>query len=266
MAKRADLKGRWALVTGASSGLGADFARELAALGCNLVLTARNEETLRRLAVELERTRGAKTVVLSADLGAWDSALALYERVQGEQIEVDVLVNSAGFGPFGDFLELPWEKDRDVLLLNVVAVVQLTKLFARDMAERGYGRILQVASTAAFEPVPSMASYGASKAFVSSFGEALAFELKGSGVTCTVVSPGYTQTGFFTAGGQPLSRIKRASMMESREVARIGIKAMLKGRPSVIPGFSNALLIWGSRFAPRRLAVAMSARIVRSGS
>jgi short-subunit dehydrogenase len=266
MPKGADLKGRWALVTGASSGLGADFARELAAVGCSLVLSARREEALRRLAAELEQAHGTEVVVLSADLGVWDGARELYERVRARQIEVDVLVNSAGFGPFGDFLELPWEKDRDVLLLNVVAVVQLTKLFARDMAGRGFGRILQVASTAAYQPVPSMASYGASKAFVQSFGEALAFELRRSGVTCTVLSPGYTETGFFAAGGQPLSRLKRASMMESSKVARIGIKAMLKGRPSVVAGFTNALLIWSSRFSPRRLAVAMSARVIRSGS
>src|SRR5512134_3252055 len=187
-----ELRGRWALVTGASSGIGADFARELAARGMHLVLVARREERLRALAEELERAHGVRTRVIAADLAKPDAPRALHERLRGEGVAVDVLVNNAGFGVYGAFLDVPWEREREMIELDVVALLHLTKLFARDMRERGFGRVLEVASIGAFQPSPTYAAYSAAKAFVQSFGEALACELRGSGVTVTTISPGVT--------------------------------------------------------------------------
>jgi len=257
-----DLDGRWALVTGASSGLGAEFARALAALGCNLVLVARREARLRELECELKKARGVKVHVVPTDLREQNAPERLREALQGEGIAVDILVNNAGMGFFGRVLDVPWDKDRDTMALNVLVLVHLTRLFAKDMVAKGFGRILQVASTGAFQPVPSMATYGASKAFVLSFGEAMDFELCSTGVTCTVLAPGYTDTEFHQAGGQPMTMLKRMMMMDSRKVAAIGVRAMLRGKRSVVAGFTNAVLAWSTRFIPRRWTTWMSHRIL----
>jgi short-subunit dehydrogenase len=258
MSTERDLKGRWALVTGASSGLGADFARVLAVCGCNLVLLARREDKLARLREEIAHNGSIQVRTVAQDLLEPNAAQGLYQALQKDGISIDILINNAGIGHFGDVVELAWEKDRDTLHLNMVVLVQLSKLFARDMVARGFGRILQVASTGAYQPDPSMACYGASKAFVLSFGEALAFELAGTGVTCTVLSPGYTDTEFHQVGGQPMTWLKRTMMMESRQVADIGVRAMLRGRRSVVAGLANAVMAWSMRLLPRRLATWLS--------
>ena len=258
------LKGRWALVTGASSGLGTDFARVLAEEGAHLVLVARREDRLRQLAGELEHSRGVRTLVLPADLGAKDAPRELYDRLAERGIAVDVLVNNAGFGVYGNFTEIPWDRERQMLELDILALVHLTKLFAQDMVKRDFGRILQVASIGAYQPSPTYATYSAAKAFVLSFSEALSYELRHTHVKVTVVSPGVTATEFLQVSGQTPTFYQRLAMMTSDKVARVGVRAMLKGKTSAIPGLVNSLPTFSLRFMPRRAQAAVASRLMRS--
>ncbi len=260
-----EIDGRWALVTGASSGLGVDFARQLARRGAHLILVARREERLQALAEELRRDPGVEVEVVALDLGVRGAPATLYEGLCARERSVDLLINNAGFGVHGAFLSNPWERERDMIELNVVTLVQLTKLFAGDMVKRGFGRILQVASTAAYQPVPTYAVYGATKSFVLSFGEALNHELRGTGVSCTVLSPGVTATEFQQVANHAYTSFMRLAQMKSADVARIGIQAMLKGRSSLIAGRHNALLASTVRFTPRRAATAVAGFFMESG-
>ena len=248
-----ELRGRWALVTGASSGLGADFARGLSRRGCHCVLVARREDRLRELADELTRDHGVTVEVEALDLSSQRSRIELHGALSHKGIRIDVLINNAGFGIFDRFQDIAWERERSMIELDVIAVVHLTKLFLPGMLERGYGRILHVASTAAYQPVPYYASYAGSKSFVLSFGEALNYELQDSGVTSTVLSPGVTDTEFQRVAGHEYTAAMSSAVMESAEVARIGLDAMLKGRSSLLAGTRNKLLIWLQRLAPRSL-------------
>jgi hypothetical protein len=245
-----------ALVTGASGGLGADFARELAARGANLVLVARREEALRALANEIEAQYKVLARVIPLDLAAPGAAQMLYDRMRAEQVAVDILVNNAGFGIYGLFHEVPWEQEQALLDLDILVVVHLTKLFLNDMLARKRGYILQVASIGAYQPSPTYASYSAAKAYVLNLGEALNYELRASGVGVTVVSPGVTATEFLKVAGQTPSLYQRMAMMKSRDVARIGVEAMLRRVPSVVPGFLNALTVFATRLMPRRMQAA----------
>jgi short-subunit dehydrogenase len=256
--------GGWALITGASSGLGADFARELASRGCNCVLVARRENRLRELAEELARDHGAEAEIIPMDLSVPGVPAELHRRLAEKGIRIDVLVNSAGFGIFDRFLDIPWERERAMIELDVLALVHLTKLFARDMVERGYGRILQIASTAAYQAVPYYSTYAGCKSFVLLFGEALHYELAGTGVTCTVLSPGTTDTEFQSVAGHDYTMAMSGSVMNSRAVARIGIEAMLRGRSSVLAGLRNQALVWLERLTPRTLITRIAARFTGS--
>lgn len=255
--------GRWAVVTGASSGLGIDFARELAKRGCHTVLVARRADRLQGLAEELKRDYQAESAVIALDLATPDAPQTLHREVGERGLRIDVLINNAGVGVHGDFLTNSWERDQAMLQLDIVALVHLTKLFTRDMAERGFGRILQVASLVAYQPVPSYAVYGAAKSFVLNFGEALNHELRGSGVTCTVLSPGVTHTDFQRTAGHEYTAYMRRFGMQSAQVARIGIKAMLRRRSSVVAGWRNSLLAWSVRLTPRRVATAVADHMMR---
>lgn len=252
-----ELDGRRALVTGASSGLGADFARELANRGADLVLVARRRTRLDSLAEELIAGHGVAAKVVEMDLADPAAPRTLFDRLAGTQ--VDILVNNAGFGIYGDFADTPWERESRMLQLNIVTLVHLTKLFLLPMRERGWGRILQVASTGAFQPSPGYAAYSATKAFVLSFGEAVSHELRGSGVSCTVVSPGVTRTEFLKVAGQEKGWFHHMTMMESMEVAQAGIDAMLAGKPSTVTGWLNRANAFTIRLMPRRMATAVSA-------
>jgi short-subunit dehydrogenase len=255
---QSDLRGKWALVTGASSGLGVDFSRELARRGANLILVARREERLRQLADELRREYGIEAEVTPTDLAVQGAPEAIQRLLTEKARAVDILVNNAGFGVHGEFLDNPWEPQRAMIEVDLIALVHLTRLLAADMVQRGYGRILQVASTAAYQPVPTYAVYGACKAFVLSFGEAFNYELRGSGVTCTVVSPGVTETEFQQVAGHKYTRYMRMTQMASPDVARIGIEAMLRGRSSVVPGLHNAAMVASVRLTPRRVVTALA--------
>jgi short-subunit dehydrogenase len=261
-----EIRGRWALVTGASSGLGADFARELAGHGCNVVLVARREEPMKVLAAALASAHGVATRVIAMDLAQPEAPEALAARLRADGIAVEVLVNNAGFGVHGPFLEIPWERERQMLELDVVALAHLTKVFAREMAARGAGWILQVASIGAFQPTPTYATYSAAKSFVLSFGEAIAHELRPKGVRVCTVCPGVTATEFLAVAGQKPTLYQRLVMMQSPAVVRSAIKALLRGKTSVTPGIGNAVSAFSMRFTPRRLQAAIANAAMNVGA
>ena len=260
------LTGKTALITGASSGLGVDFATILAERGCNLVLVARREDRLRTLADELAQKYGVQAQVIGMSLSPIGAAQDLYDRIRALNLTVDVLINNAGFGVYGPFTEISWEREEEMLRLDIIALVHLTKLFVRDMLARNFGYVLQVSSIGAYQPSPTYATYSAAKSFVLSFGEALNYELRGTNVKMSVLSPGVTETEFLQVAGQRKSLFQRLSMMQSRPVAEIGIDAMLRGKPSKVAGVMNGLTAWSLRFVPRRLQAAMASAAMQLGS
>jgi short-subunit dehydrogenase len=240
-----------ALITGASSGIGWDLAHLFARDGHDLILASRNEGKLRELATQLESQYRIAARVIPVDLERPDAPRELFEAVQ---TPVDMLVNNAGFGLTGKFVETDLARELAMIQVNVSALVHLTKLFTKPMVERGQGRILNVASTAAFQPGPLMAVYYASKAFVLSFSEALAEELGGTGVTVTALCPGPTATGFATAANMTTTRLFTVMKpMTSQQVAKIGYNAMKRGRRVVVTGTLNKLLAQSVRVSPRRM-------------
>ncbi len=255
----------WALITGASSGLGIDFAHELAAEGRNLVLVARREDRMRELAAKLEAHHPIQTRVIAMDLSLPSIGTELKALLDRDGIVVDTLINNAGYGIFGELAEQPTEKVLNMLQLNVASLTELTHVFAADMMRRQRGEILLVASVVAYQPTPNYAAYGASKAFVLSLGEALHEELKPHGVTVTVLSPGATATEFFDISGQQSTPMKRAFMMPSRPVVQIGLAAMRRGRASVVSGWKNTLMAWGTRLLPRIVQRKIAHRVLRKG-
>jgi short-subunit dehydrogenase len=260
------LQGKWAIVTGASSGIGTDFARGLAARGCHLILVARREDRLRALRQELSERHGVQADVIAMSLSEPGAPQVLYDRVRSMGMAVDVLINNAGFGLHGNFTDIPWEREHEMLQLDLVALVHLTKLFVRDMVARDFGFVLQVSSIGAYQPSPTYATYSAAKSFVLNFGEALSYELRHTQVKVSVVSPGVTASEFLQVAGQKPTLYQRMTMMPSRTVAEAGIEAMLKGKPSKVPGLMNALPVWLLRFTPRRMSAAMASAAMQYGA
>ena len=248
-----------ALVTGASSGIGAALAQLCAADGYNLILVARREDRLVQLAATLAGTHGIQARVVAADLADPDAPEAIFAQTRGEPIEI--LINNAGFGLHGPFRQTDWDAESRLLQVNVAALVHLTKLFLPDMAGRHSGRILNVASTAAFVPGPFMAMYYASKAFVVSFSLAVANELKGTGVTVTVLCPGPTRTEFGEAAGLGGTNLFRGATMSAEDAAREGYAAMMAGKTEWIAGARNRWMIRGTRLAPRTMLAAIARRL-----
>jgi short-subunit dehydrogenase len=257
------LEGQWALVTGASSGLGMEIAKTLANRGANLLLVARREQRLQRLARSLEMEHRVRVLTVAIDLANRDAAVALYRRVTELGVAVDLLVNNAGFGLYGSELSIPWTKERAMLDLDIHTLVHLTKLFGEEMVARGRGRVMQVSSVSAFQPLPAYAAYSAAKSFVYSYGEALRFEWRNTGVSCTVLAPGVVRTEFLAVSGQRANRFQRGSMMSASDVARIGVAGMLRGRSLVVPGLMNKLTLFLTRLLPRDLAVWLAHRSMR---
>ena len=242
-----------ALVTGASGGIGEELARLFAADGHNLVLVARSRDKLSALAEELSDKHNVNARVLPADLARAEAPREIFEELQSDAVTVDALVNNAGIGSYGLFAETDAKTELDLLQINVVALTHLTKLFLPQMIARRRGYVLNVASTAAFQPGPLMAVYYASKAYVLSFSEALANETSGTGVRVSALCPGPTETGFVAAAGMVESKLFDANVMDARSVAVEGYRGMLSGKTVVIPGLRNRLLASGYRFAPRGL-------------
>ncbi len=244
-----------ALVTGASSGIGLELARAAAARGHDLVLVARGESALRALAEELARDHGAAADVVVADLALSDGPERVVEAVEALGLEVDVLVNNAGFGLYGDFLDTDLAIERDMIAVNVTAPTALAKRFAIPMARRGRGRILNVASTAAFQPGPRMAVYYATKAYVLSFSLALSVELAGTGVTVTCLAPGPVRTPFRERAQVSASRLFSGERgRQAEEVARAGWDALERGRRLAIPGMLNRAGATAAQVLPSGLA------------
>jgi uncharacterized protein len=246
-----EIDGKWALVTGASSGFGVEFATLLAERSANLILAARRTEPMVKLAEQLRQKHRVSVVVEGIDLSVPGAAAELKTRLDKQGIAVDVLVNNAGFGLFGEFVRQPIQNVLGMLQLNMLAVTELTHVFAVEMVKRRTGHILLVASSLGYEPTPGYAAYGASKGFVLLLGEALHAELKPHGVNVTVLSPGPVSTAFGHVSGQKDTAVIRLLMMAPGPVARTGIAAMLRHRSSVIAGVLNKLIVFSFRFTPR---------------
>lgn len=258
-----ELAGRTALVTGASSGLGVDFSRELASRGARLVIVARREDQLKAVQAEIQSKYGVEVMTVALDLSSADAPQALYDLIKQSRLQVDILVNNAGFGLYGNELDIAWEKTNQMLQLDIVTLTHLTKLFARDMVKRRLGYILQVASIGAYQPSPTYAAYSAAKSYVRSFSQALNCELAGTGVSCTQVSPGATATEFLQVSGQKSNPFFSMTVMQSPDVARIAIRAMLKRRYSVVPGWVNKLLVFFTSLTPDPINAKVTSFLMR---
>ena len=242
------------LITGAAEGLGREFARLFVHNGYSVVLVDRNKTGLDTLAQELSATGRVDVRTISKDLSTLTAAEELKIAIEGQKIAIEILVNNAGFGVHGLFQQTDWKATEDMLNLNMMTVTHLTRLFLPEMLKRGHGKILNVASTAAFQPGPFMACYFASKAYVLSFTEALAEELAGTGVTATALCPGPTRTQFQKQSNTEHIR-ENAFAMDAAPVAKTAYRALLKGKRLVIPGFTNKLLVFLVRLFPRRLVI-----------
>jgi short-subunit dehydrogenase len=239
------------LITGASSGIGQELARLFAADGARLVLVARSRGKLAELAGELAAAHGTQARVLPADLSQPGSAGEIAAALAAEHVDVDVLVNNAGFGAPGSVADLGADRQLEVIEVNVAALTRLTALLLPGMVARRRGAILNVASTAAFQPGPHQAVYCATKAYVLSFSEALAEELRGSGVRVTCLAPGPTDTGFASQAGMAGTRLFRLGVMDAARVARAGHDGLRRGKTLVIPGTANRALAFAVRLSPR---------------
>lgn len=247
-----------ALITGSSSGIGMEFARYHAAQKGDLVLAARGENELNALKAELEKQYGIQVRVFAVDLTTPGVLQDLYDTLQREGIEIDILINNAGFGDFGPFQTANWAKTNTMIQLNITALTQLTHLFLPGMVQRSRGRIMNLASTAAFFPGPLMAVYYATKHYVLAFSEGISEELKGTGVTVTTLCPGPTTSGFQAAADLGESKlVKGKKLPTSKEVAIFGYQAMLAGKVVVVHGASNKFQTFLSRFLPRSVARSM---------
>ena len=256
-------KDQTALITGASAGIGRELAKLFARDHYNLILVARDGSRLAQFADELQRQFGVSARSLPLDLTAASAPQVIFDQLARESISVDVLVNNAGYGKLGAFAEVPLEESLGQIQLNITALTHLTKLFLGPMLERKSGKILNVASTAGFQPGPLMAVYYATKAYVISFSEALANELKGTAVTVTCLCPGVTDTEFQKrAGTEQTPLFRQMRPMDAKTVARDGYRGVMKGKPLVISGFRNWLLAESLRVSPRKLVTAISRRLI----
>ncbi len=254
-----------ALVTGASSGIGAELARELAKDGRDLVLVARRREAMEALAETL-KAEGAAVTIIAADLGKAGAAAALAQELAARGIVLDVLINAAGLGDSGQFDRADPEKIAAMLQVNVVALTELTRLLLPQMVARRRGKVMLVASTAAFRPGPEMAVYYASKAYVQSLGRAIGYELRRTGVTVTTLCPGPTATGFAAVAQMQGSALFSGPMpvMQAAEVARLGYAALKAGRPVVVTGLLNRIIAISTRFTPPSMLLPIASGLSRA--
>lgn len=256
------MEGRTALVTGASSGIGYELAKLFAADGWDVVLVSRRREKLSRVAHELADEHGVEGYVFVKDLSMPEAGRELYEAVDDAGHEVDALVNNAGYGSYGPFLDDDLETDHELVNLHVTTVTTLTKLFGRDMVERGGGYVLNNASVAGWAPTPGSAVYSAVKHYERAFSEALAEEFDGESVTVTALCPGETETGFFERGDYEEADFEEGDMMSPAEVAAAGYEGLMDGERVVVPGGLNRFRVFLRRLLPRRLYVKATERSV----
>lgn len=252
-----------ALVTGSSSGIGFDLAYLLAEEGAKVILTGSNSKKISEANEELEKKFPGKVNSVAKDLSKKSSPLELFEEIQKLSLTIDVLVNNAGVGIYGKFHETPLEKTREMIDVNVLSLVELTRLFLPEMVKRKSGFILNVASTASFQGIPREAIYASTKAFVLTFSEALTEELKEEGVVVTCLCPGPTETPFFSRNDIFPSKMMTRSMMTSRSVAKIGLQALKKKKTLVIAGIRNKVLLAGGKIIPRQWATKIAGEFVK---
>jgi uncharacterized protein len=261
MATITDFHGKWALVTGASAGIGAALARELAAQGAKLILTARRGERLETLAAELGAS-GTETRIVVADLNDPTAPQQIYDATEGSGVTVDILINNAGFGHYGAFHQGNPDKEARQVRVNCEAVVRMSRLFVPRMVDRRSGWVLVVASTASFQPIPYNTTYAATKAFDRFFALALAAEVERFGVTVTALCPGPTETEFFdVAGGAGVFR--RFGIQPAGDVARKAVAALARGKRTIVPNFKGAFTAFLVRFIPVRTITAVLEKSLR---
>ncbi len=257
-----ELKGRWALVTGASSGIGEEIARELAARGCHLVIVARREARLAELAKKLSAEHGVEVKPLAMDLAPPGAAEKLTSAVEG--LGVSILVNNAGFAATGVFETIAWQTISSMIDLNVRFLTELTmRLLPALKAHPDGAGILNVGSIAGYQGVTNMAAYAATKAFVNNLTEGLNWELRGAKVHATCLAPGKTASEFFEVAGMTDTSMARSRLMSSRAVARLGVDALQKGKPKVVTGLMNKLMVFSLRFSPRSMVRTVITRMFR---
>ena len=250
--------GKTALITGATKGIGYELTKLFAGDSYDLVLVARNEDRLKELQKDLGNKYNINVTVIAKDLSVPNAALEIFRKTVEKQIIVNVLVNNAGIGDFGIFNNEDLLKISQIMQINIVSLTELTKLYLKGMANRKEGKVLNVSSMAAFQPGPYMAVYYASKAYVQSFSEAIASELKGTGVTVTALCPGPTKSGFQKEVGSESSMLAKLNLLSSSEdVAKYGYKALREGKRVAIPGFVNASLANTEKLIPRKAATQM---------
>lgn len=251
-----------ALISGASSGIGLELSHLFARDGCDLVLVARSASRLESLASELEQAHGVSVTVLPADLGRPGAAREVFRAVQSQDIQIDTLVNNAGFGVHSNLAEADLDETVQMLQVNMLALTELTALFLPGMLARKSGRILNLGSTGSFAPAPFMSAYAASKAYVLSFTEGLAEELRGTGVTVTALCPGVTPTGFQERARVGRMALTRYGVVSAGKVAATGYRALMRGRRVVVPGLANQLLVLSARLTPHSLLLPLTRRLM----
>ncbi len=251
-----------ALITGASNGIGLELAKIHASNGGNLVLVARNRSKLDELKSELENQYKVSVYTIGKDLSLVNAAQEVYDETTQQKIQIDYLINNAGFGDFGMFVATDWNKELQMINLNITTLTQFTKLYVKDMVAKKSGRIMNVASTAAFQSGPTMAVYYATKAYVLSFSEAVDNEVSDKGVTITALCPGATASGFQAAAAMEESAlVKGKKLPTSQEVAEYGYKSMLSGKTVAIHGMMNWIMANSVRFTPRALVVKITRKM-----
>lgn len=252
--------GKWALITGASAGIGATFARSYAARGANVILVARREDRLKALAEELEKAHGVKARIITADLAEPSAPQTIFETLEADGIPVDILINNAGFGMPGSYTENDWPTHRAFLELMVVSYAQMTRLFLPGMKDRNFGRIIQVASLAGLVPgAAGHTLYAPSKAFLISFAQSIAAECDGTGVHSSALCPGFTYSEFHDANNTRsiVSQLPKYMFMEAEPVVEGAIEAVEKGQAVYVPGAWNKFVAWLSRTLPRSVSEGM---------
>jgi hypothetical protein len=245
-----------ALITGASAGIGLEFAKIFAKEKYDLVITARNETKLNELANAIKNKHNVNVKVIAKDLSKQNAGEEIFDELKNESIVTDVLINNAGFGVFDNYWNVELQDEKNMLQVNIMALAELTNLFAKDMAHRGSGKILNVASTAAFQPGPTMAGYYASKAFVLSYSQAVDFELGKKGVQVSTLCPGPTITEFqIRAKMEDINLLKKGFTMSAEEVAQIGYNGLMKGKPVIIAGAMNKISAMSSKISPAKVSM-----------
>jgi short-subunit dehydrogenase len=249
------------LITGASSGIGEVFARKLAARGDNVLLIARSEDKLMTLCNELGRINSIRAQYVAIDLSKPDAPAQLFAETQKRELEIDFLINNAGFGSMGDFTKLDLARELNMIDLNVRALVELTQRFLVPMRERKNGAIINVASTAGFQAVPFMATYAATKAFVLSFSEALWEENRSHGIKVLALCPGVTETGFFEAASIDMPAMR--AVQSADDVVETALRGLKRGKSHIISGWANFMMIESERLVPRSFVARMAGKVLR---